>query len=78
MHKQWLQNGCLVYLTANAEIKTTIITPAPNMRFMDILVETSVDGIMRGLRVTSSICVAPSLFSFQGSDLVHAHYETHK
>ena len=78
MHKKWLQKGWLVYLTANSERKTTIITPAPNLRFMDTLVETSVEEIMRGLRVTSSICAAPSLFSSQGSDFVHLHYETHK
>ena len=42
-----LHTCCLVYLTAKEEMKTTIITHAPNQRFMDFRVETSVAEMMR-------------------------------
>ena len=47
LSKMVLHTCCLVYLTAKEEMKATIITPAPNQRFVDFCVETSVAEMMR-------------------------------
>ena len=57
---KWLQQGLLVNLRANEEMEATKITSAPNVRFMDINVETSGAWILRAEKGWHQIVVAAS------------------
>ena len=68
---KWLQQGLLVNLRANEEMKTTKITCAPNVRFMDISVETSGARRLRAEQRWHQIVVAASLSVSQVLFLAH-------
>ena len=57
---KWLQQGLLVNLRANDEVEATKITSAPNVRFMDISVETSGARRLRAEKGWPKIVVAAS------------------
>ena len=57
---KWLQQGLLVNLRANDEVEATKITSAPNVRFMDIRVETSGASRLRAEKGWHQIVVAAS------------------